>query len=193
MASHLYVSFWDLCLDNLPQGRFERRVIGAGEASAMICAARADKTLLCVSKDDLLAPYRTKERRRHQELCTVLRASYNCPLRFEDFLTTLDDEGTAVQSITPLQVAELQPRDRLLVVTCDYQLADKTKASAEPLLRQAALSGKPLIVRGHFLSDPLNARRTTKYSSAHVPLGLHQVSPETPRCVRTARVRSFLP
>ncbi len=109
MASHLYVSFWDLCLDNLPQGRFERRVIGAGEASAMICAARADKTLLCVSKDDLLAPYRTKERRRHQELCTVLRASYNCPLRFEDFLTTLDDEGTAVQSITPLQVAELQP------------------------------------------------------------------------------------
>jgi len=40
MASHLYVSFWDLCLDNLPQGRFERRVIGAGEASAMICAAR---------------------------------------------------------------------------------------------------------------------------------------------------------
>ena len=130
MASHLYVSFWDLCLDNLPQGRFERCVIGAGEASAMICAARADKTLLCVSKDDLLAPYRTKERRRHQELCTVLRASYNCPLRFEDFLTTLDDEGTAVQSITPLQVAELQPRDRLLVVTCDYQLADKTKASA---------------------------------------------------------------
>ena len=179
MASHLYVSFWDLCLDNLPQGRFERRVIGAGEASAMICAARADKTLLCVCKDDLLAPYRTKERRRHQEPCTLLRASNNCPLRFEDFLTTVDDEGTAVQSITPLEVAELQPRDRLLVVTCDYQLADKTKASAgvedrfvlaadsvgfhliaalpqetgrrlrrEPLLRQAALSGKPLIIRG---------------------------------------------
>src|SRR2546423_10405475 len=81
MASHLYVSFWDLCLDNLASGRFERRVNGSGEASAMLCAARADKTLLCVSKDDLLAPYRTKERRRHQELCTVLRASYNCPLR----------------------------------------------------------------------------------------------------------------
>ena len=129
MASHLYVSFWDLCLDNLPQGRFERRVI-VPVKPARCCAARADKTLLCVSKDDLLAPYRTKERRRHQELCTVLRASYNCPLHFEDFLTTLDDEGTAVQSITPLQVAELQPRDRLLVVTCDYRLADKTKASA---------------------------------------------------------------
>ncbi len=131
MASHLFVSFWDLCLDNLPQGRFERRVIGAGEAGAMICAARADKTLLCVSKDDLLARYRTKERRRHEELCTVLGASYNCPLRFEDFLTTFRHEEAAVQSITPLQVVELQPRDRLLVVTCNYQLADKTETSAD--------------------------------------------------------------
>ncbi len=130
MARHLFVSFWDLCLDNLPQGQFERRMIGAGEASTMICAARADKTLLCVSKDDLLAPYRTKERRRHEELCTVLCASYNCPLRFEDFLTTFHHEETAVQSITPLQVVELQPRNRLLVVTCDYQLADNTEASA---------------------------------------------------------------
>jgi hypothetical protein len=30
MANRLYVSFWDLCVDNLPQGRFERRMIGAG-------------------------------------------------------------------------------------------------------------------------------------------------------------------
>jgi hypothetical protein len=127
MASHLYVSFWDLCLDNLPEGRFEHRVIGASEASAMIRGARTDKTLLCVSKDDLLAPYRTNERRRHEELCMVLGASYGCPLRLEDFLTTFEDEETAVQSITPLQVAELQSGDRLLVVTCDYQFADKTE------------------------------------------------------------------
>ena len=73
MVNRLYVSFWDLCLDNLPQGRFEHRVIGAGDASQMIRAAGVDKTLLCVSKDDLLAPYRTKERRRHEELCAVLR------------------------------------------------------------------------------------------------------------------------
>lgn len=127
MVKRLFVSFWDLCLDNLPQGRFERRVIGADDASQMIRAAHTDKTLLCVSKDDLLAPYRTKERRRHEALCAVLRASYGCPLRFEDFLTTLDDEETAVESITPLHVAELKPGDCLLVVTCNYQLADKTK------------------------------------------------------------------
>jgi hypothetical protein len=131
MANRLYVSFWDLCLDNLPQGRFERRVLGAGDASQMIRAARVDKTLICVSKDDLLAPYRTKERRRHEELCAVLRASYDCPLRFEDFLTTFDDEETAVESIMPLQVAELKPGDRLLVVTCNYKLADKTKRNGD--------------------------------------------------------------
>jgi hypothetical protein len=125
MASRLYVSFWDVCLDNFPQGRFEHSVVGAGDASQMIRAARVDKTLLCVTKDDLLAPYRTKERYRHEELCAVLRASYNCPVRFEDFLTTFDDEEAVLQSVTPLQAVGLKPRDRLLVVTCGYQLADK--------------------------------------------------------------------
>jgi hypothetical protein len=131
MVNRLYVSFWDLCLDNLPQGRFECRVIGAGDASQVIRAAHTDKTLLCVSKGDLLAPYRTKERRRHEALCAVLRTNYDCPLRFEDFLTTFDDEETAVESITPLEVAELKPGDRLLIVTCNYQLAHKTKRNGD--------------------------------------------------------------
>jgi hypothetical protein len=43
----------------------------------------------------------------------------------------LDDKETVVQSITPLQAVELRPRDRLLVVICDYQLADKSKAGAD--------------------------------------------------------------
>jgi len=131
MANCLYVSFSDLCLDNLPQRRFERRVLGADDASQMIRAARVDKTLLCVSKDDLLAPYRTKERSHHEELCAVLRASHDCPIRFEDLLTTFDDEEAAVESITPLQMAELKPGDRLLVVTCNYQLADKAKRNGD--------------------------------------------------------------
>ena len=131
MANRLYVSFWDLCLDNLPQGRFERRMIGAGDASQMIRAAHAHKSLLCVSKDDLLAPYRAKKRRRPEALYAVLRASYNYPLRFEDFLTASDDQETAAESIAPLRVAELKPGDRLLVVTCNYQLADNAKRNGD--------------------------------------------------------------
>ena len=38
---------------------------------------------------------------------------------------------TAVESITPLRVAELKQGDRLLVVTCNYQLADKTKRNGD--------------------------------------------------------------
>jgi hypothetical protein len=56
MSGRLFLPFWDLCLDNLPQGRFERRVIAAGDAGAMIRTARTGNTLLCVSKGDLLAP-----------------------------------------------------------------------------------------------------------------------------------------
>jgi len=61
----------------------------------------------------------------------VLRASYDCPLRFKDFLTTFDDEEAAVESITPLQVAELKPGDRSLIVTCNYQLVDKAKRNGD--------------------------------------------------------------
>jgi hypothetical protein len=126
MTAHLYLSFWDLCLDNLPQGQFERGVISADDARTMIRDTRTDRTLLCVSKDDLLAPYRAKERRRHEQLCELLRIRYNFDIRFEDFLTTFDDDGASVQSIMPLEVVELRPKERLLIVTCNYRLIEKT-------------------------------------------------------------------
>jgi len=126
-VGRLYVSFWHLCLDNLPDGRFERRTIPAAAASAMIRAARAGGTLRCVSQDDLLAPYKVRERRRHEELGSVLGSSYDCPLHIEDFLCAVDDEKPGRVSIRPLQVAELEPGDRLLIVTCDYQLTGDAK------------------------------------------------------------------
>ena len=129
MTRRLYVSFWDLCLANLPQGRFEHHVIGAGEASAMIRAARTDKTLACVSDDDLLAPSARRERKRHEELRTLLANRYDCPLLLADFLITTSDNGEiAVESIAPLELAELQPEDRLLIVTCNYQAAENAQA-----------------------------------------------------------------
>jgi hypothetical protein len=64
----------------------------------MIRDARTDRTLLCVSKDDLLAPYRTKERRRHEELCELLQTACTFDIRFEDFLTTFDEEGASTPS-----------------------------------------------------------------------------------------------
>jgi hypothetical protein len=126
MSTQLYLSFWHVCLENLPQGQFERSVISADEARAMIRDARTDKTLLCVSKDDLLAPYRTKERRRHEELCELLQESCAIDIRFGDFLTSFAEEGVSIQSIMPLEVVALRPNERLLIVTCNYRLVDKT-------------------------------------------------------------------
>jgi hypothetical protein len=132
VSGRLYLSFWDISLDNLPYGPFEHGAITTAEAGALIRTARATKTLLCVSKEDLLAPYKKRERRRHEELCAVLRTRCDCPLDFEDFLTTFEDEKPAVQSITPLQIAELQPGERLLVVTCSYRLADSVERDVDP-------------------------------------------------------------
>ncbi len=132
MSGRLFLSFWDLCLDNLPQGRFERRVIAAVDAGAMIRTARAGNTLLCVSKDDLIAPYRARERRRHEELCSVLRSNYHWSLGFEDFLSAFGGGRSDDVSIMPLQLAELKPGDSLLIVTCDYRIADNAGSSSDP-------------------------------------------------------------
>ncbi|MGH8134564.1 MAG: hypothetical protein ACRETG_09230 [Steroidobacteraceae bacterium] len=131
MVGRLFLSFWDICLENLPLGTFEHRAISAPEAREVIQSSRATKTLQCVTNDDLLAPYRQRERRRHQALCDLLRRNYDLPLDLDDFLITLDEEP-AVQSIAPLQLAELQPGQRLLIVRCDYQLADGGKEKADP-------------------------------------------------------------
>lgn len=45
-----------------------------------------------------------------KELCAVLSASYDCPLGFEYLLTTFDGEVTAIESIAPLDDAELLRR-----------------------------------------------------------------------------------
>jgi hypothetical protein len=127
MTSRLILSFWDLCLDNLPQGRFERRTIAAAEARALIDSARETGTLLCVSSDDLLAPYRARQSRRHAALCAVLRDSYDIPLRFEDFLSGSADREGGAQSVTPLQTACLQPGDRMMVVSCSYDFSESPR------------------------------------------------------------------
>jgi hypothetical protein len=129
MTSRLFLSFWDVCLDNLPEGRFERRRVSPVAARAMIRAARGDKTLMCVSNDDLLAPYRQKQRRRHEALCALLHKTHDIALRLEDFLSTFDEKAGAMQSVTPLQLARLQPGDHLLVVTCNYGFTERNHSA----------------------------------------------------------------
>jgi hypothetical protein len=54
-SGKLFVSFWDLCLDNLPFGEFSHSCMSPCEARFCIEQARKEGRLLCVSRDDLLA------------------------------------------------------------------------------------------------------------------------------------------
>ena len=57
----LFLTFWKINLDNLPVGTFVQRRLIPDEARLLIEQARQQDSFLCVSSDDLLAPY--KERR----------------------------------------------------------------------------------------------------------------------------------
>jgi hypothetical protein len=84
--------------------------------------------LFCVSKDDLLAPFREREREKHQEFCAMLREQFGIKLSLRDFCTEDKDESGPIFSIQPLQMAEIQNQNRFfMVITCAYQLGEKTK------------------------------------------------------------------
>jgi hypothetical protein len=122
----LFISFWRLCLDNLPEGSFTHRLILPGDAKNLIGEARQGKTLFGVCADDLLAPYRAKERKDHDALRYVLKTNYGIALSFEDFLTGGEEGGDPMYCVRPLNCMRVQGHDRLLVVTyCYIHIGDK--------------------------------------------------------------------
>jgi hypothetical protein len=127
----LLLSFWDICLDNLPEGMFSHRCIPGHEATSLITHARQANQLLCVSNDDLLAPYKKEEAQRHKQLCAVLGKQFGIKLSIRDFIASFEHDGEPLYSITPLQCVQLGAENRLLVVTCGYTVS---KEKGESLL-----------------------------------------------------------
>lgn len=121
MTARLFVSFWDVCLENLPVGRFERRQVTVSEAKALMAGARDAEALCCASKDDLFAPYEADALRKHEQLCAVLASCHGIELSMQDFLLR-DDDNTS--TVMPLSLVRLSPGDCLLVIGCGYTLAD---------------------------------------------------------------------
>jgi hypothetical protein len=119
----LFVSFWDLCLENLPVGTFSRRRIPGGEAKPIIEQARRDGSLRCVTGDDLLAPYKKRERKNHDNLCRALGEHFGIELSLRDFVDKHEIDGEDSFTIHPLDFARVRGGDRLMVVTCDFTMA----------------------------------------------------------------------
>jgi hypothetical protein len=128
-ASTLYVSFWHICLPNLPLGRFIRHRLSAGEAREMIADARATRSLVCATAHDLLAPNGYAHRQRYEELCGVLRHQYGFAIGIDDFLGCPDAEDPDLAIPLPLNAIEIGFLGCLLVVDCLYQMTGRPQSS----------------------------------------------------------------
>jgi hypothetical protein len=123
----LFVSFWNLCLENIPEGGVvARRRVSAAEAKALIEQARRDGSLLCVTADDLLAPYKKRECEKHNDLCRALGERFGIELSLKDFANRQEIDGGPSIVINPLDFAEVEGSNRLMVVTCSFALAKET-------------------------------------------------------------------
>lgn len=118
----LYVSFWHLCLDNLPVGEFVHRKISLTEAKTLIEEARGQQVLVGVSHEDLLAPYKKRALAQQKQLCNVLTEHFEVKLSLEDFLVTREAGDTHTTTIIPLNLVTLDHSSRLLVVTAAYEM-----------------------------------------------------------------------
>jgi len=107
----LFVSFCNLALSNLPTGAFTNRLISGHAALHLISAARADGNLLCVSRDDLVAPYKKREFDNHVRLCVALK-EHGISLTVSDFIGR--------SCVNPLMFAEVREGQSLIVVGAHF-------------------------------------------------------------------------
>ena len=119
----LFVSFWDLCLDNLPEGSFTHRRIEPADAKRRIDQARAAGALLCLARDDLLAPYCKQWHDDHEAFCALLRDQFGIDLSLRDFCSAHGEGDEAGYTVNALNFAQVRERSPLLIVTCAYALA----------------------------------------------------------------------
>jgi len=129
--NQVFLTFWDFCLDNLPEGTFSHRCISGEEAATLIAHAREENRLLCVARDDFLAPSHKDEARNYTRLCAALEEHCGIALAARDFTSSFEHEGEPLYTITPLQCVQLEPQDQLLIVTCNYSVS---KEKGESLL-----------------------------------------------------------
>ncbi len=128
----LFVSFWTIGLANLPEGDFTHRRIPAADARQRIEEARKRNALLCVSADDLLAPYRKQACDDHRALCRVLQEHHGIELSLKEFVTNSGSDGDPLYTANPLELARIGTYHEMLIVSCAY--------SAKPALE----AGKPV-------------------------------------------------
>jgi len=126
----LFVSFWHVGLENIPEGMFTHRRVPTDVAKQMIDEARSSGSLRGVSQDDLLAPHEEHEAENHKALCRVLREHHGIALSIKDFVFKDEFEDGGGYTIHPLQFAEIDTTSPLMIVNCHYEMAPRQKKGA---------------------------------------------------------------
>lgn len=124
MPDKLFLSFWKLSLENLPVGRFVHQKLRLSEVKLLIDQAHQNNSLICVSSDDLLAPYKQSSLENHRELCRVLQTHFNLPITVKDFFSSSSVDGEELFSVKPLELVQISGSTRLMIVTCSYSLPE---------------------------------------------------------------------
>jgi len=102
------------------------------DARCSIQQAQKTGSLICVSEDDLLAPYRKTESQNHEALCGALKEHFAISLSLRDFCVE-DGEGEEGPYFTrALNFAKVSEQDRLMVVTCNYILHERDDSQDFP-------------------------------------------------------------
>ena len=161
---HLFVSFWNLCLDNLPLGEFTHRCIEPHEARLCIEQARQGGRLLCVSQDDLVALDHKRERENHQTLCKVLHEHFGISLSLKDFFSKNETADDSLYTITPLSCVQVRGSNRLLVVNCSYRLRKK-ETGGPPVFDIEAMSVEFHIIESNQASSTASDRPAFRFHS----------------------------
>ncbi len=117
-APALVVTFWNLALENFPEGTFRRSTLPVAEAAALINASKAAGRAIFATADNLAAPYRKPELRKTSELATVLSGTLGININIRDFFSPAGEDG--LEFPIPLNVIKITPDRPLLVVTCNY-------------------------------------------------------------------------
>lgn len=125
MIPKLFLTFWHIGLDNLPIGRFEHTVLTPVNARTLIAESQEQGRFSCVSRDDLLAPYKQREHSQYKDLCETLNKDFGISISVDDFVGATEHDGKPLYSIKPLDFVRVKDAARLIVVSCAYVMTER--------------------------------------------------------------------
>lgn len=115
----LYLSFWDICLENFPTGIISHTILSPEEAKSLITQAKKKKRLFCVASG--------KKSTDRERLCGALRTRWSMDISEKDFLHKWGTKKEFELEIFPLNAVKMEGKEQFLVITNLYVFGKREK------------------------------------------------------------------